>query len=253
MKIFNPEKFKARPAAILLDIDNTLYAYAPAHAAAWEAVRDKLRAAHSLPLADFDKAADDARLAVKERLGPTAASHSRLLYLQRALETMGLGSRALVALDLEQTYWRNFMAGAALFDGVSEFLDDVRLARIPLVAVTDLAAQIQFRKIVYWEIEHLFDYVVTSEEAGFDKPHEAPFRLALEKLGLNRRGADGAVWMIGDDAEKDIKGARSAIGAATIQKLHRGVTLGRGPAAPDASFEMFSGLQEFSAPLFTKT
>lgn len=252
MKIFNPEKFRARPAAILLDIDNTLYAYAPAHAAAWKAVRDKLRAAHSLPLDDFDRAASEARLAVKERLGPTAASHSRLLYLQRTLEAMGLGSHVLVALDLEQTYWRNFMANAALFDGVSEFLDDARLAQIPVVAVTDLTAQIQFRKLVYWEIGHLFEYVVTSEEAGFDKPHEAPFRIALEKLGLNGRPVDGAVWMIGDDAEKDVIGARNAIGAATIQKLHRGVAPGRGPAAPDASFESFSNLRESAASLLTR-
>lgn len=252
MKIFNPEKFKARPAAVLLDIDNTLYAYAPAHAAAWKAVRHKLRTAHALPLDDFDKAADDARLAIKERLGPTAASHSRLLYLQRMLEAMGLGSRALVALDLEQTYWRSFMANAALFDGLNEFLDDVRLAQIPMVAVTDLAAQIQFRKIVYWEIEHFFDYVVTSEEAGFDKPHEASFLLALEKLGLNRRAAGATVWMIGDNAEKDIVGARNAIGAATVQKLHRGVAPGRGPAAPDANFETFRDLREFASSLFKK-
>lgn len=252
MKIFDPEKFKAPPAAILLDIDNTLYAYAPAHAAAWKAVRDKLRTSHSLPLDDFDKAAAEARLAVKERLGPTAASHSRLLYLQRTLEAMGLGSRALVSLDLEQTYWRSFMANAALFDGVSEFLDDVRLAQIPTVAVTDLTAHIQFRKIVYWEVDHFFDYVVTSEEAGFDKPHEAPFRLALEKLGLNGRPSGGAVWMIGDNAEKDIVGARNAIGAATIQKLHRGVAPARGPAAPDANFETFPELGEFATPLFTQ-
>ena len=252
MKIFDREKFRTPPAAILLDIDNTLYPYAPAHATAWTAVRDKLRAAHSLPLDDFDKAAADARLSVKERLGATAASHSRLLYLQRTLEAMGLGSRAFVALDLEQTYWRSFMASASLFDGVSEFLDDLRLARIPVVAVTDLAAQIQFRKIVYWDLEHFFDYLVTSEEAGFDKPHEAPFRLALEKLGLNRGDAGGALWMIGDDAEKDMEGARNAIGAATIQKLHRGVAQGRGPRAPDASFENFGDLREFAASLFAK-
>ena len=250
MKIANPGKFAARPEAVLLDIDNTLYAYAPAHASAWQAVRGKARGAWSLPLDDFDKAAADARLAVKERLGRTAASHSRLLYMQRTLETMGLGSRTLIALDLEQTYWRRFMAGTTLFEGVREFLDDARLAKIPVAAVTDLTAQIQLRKIVYWELEHFFDYVVTSEEAGFDKPHDAPFLLALEKLGLDREAVDGAVWMIGDDAGKDIEGARNAIGAATLQKLHRGVAPGRGSAAPDATFETFRDLREFAAPLF---
>ena len=82
------------------------------------------------------------------------------------------------------------------------------------------------------------------------RPHDAPFLLALEKLGLGRGLVDGAVWMIGDNAGKDIEGARNAIGAATLQKLHRGVAPGRGSAAPDASFETFGDLRGFAAPLF---
>ena len=42
--------------------------------------------------------------------------------------------------------------------------------------VTDLTAQIQFRKIVYFGLDHYFDHMVTSERQ-YDKPREEPLRL----------------------------------------------------------------------------
>ena len=174
IKFFSKERFNRLPDAILFDTDNTLYPYAPAHAAAQRAVREKVVNTFSIKPDDFDKAFNDARQQVKTRLKHSAASHSRLLYMQRMLEIMGLGSQVLLALDFEQTYWRTFLSNAILFDEVKELLDDLRLLAIPTAIVTDLTAQIQFRKVVYFGLDHYFDYIVTSEEAGFDKPHAAP-------------------------------------------------------------------------------
>ena len=241
MKLNHPERFVNRPDAILFDLDNTLYSYGPAHDAAWRAVLDKVLGTLSLGQEEFDAAAGDARSRVKERLGHTASSHNRLLYFQRTLEILGLGSRVLLALDLEQTYWRAFLVNAVLFGGVRELLDDIRILEIPAAVVTDLTAQIQFRKLVFWGLDNSFDYVVTSEETGFDKPHEAPFRMAMEKI----QPADSVVWMIGDDPQADVRGARASIGAVTLQKVHRGVSEGRGDLVPDALFTSFHDLRKF--------
>ena len=235
MKIRNPEKFERLPHAVLLDMDNTLYPYAPAHTAGWQAVRDKMCGMFSITPKDCDKISQEARTQVKNRLNGTASSHSRLLYFHRMLEVMGLGSRVLLALDFEQTYWRTFLKNAVLFDGIKESIDIIRFLEIPTAVVTDLAAHTQFRKLVYWELDSSFDYVVTSEEAGFDKPHQAIFTLALDKV----QPAGDIVWMIGDNPEKDIKGARESIGAVTLQKTHQGVSAGRGQTAPDAVFSSF--------------
>jgi putative hydrolase of the HAD superfamily len=240
MKIYNPERFQRLPDAFLFDTDNTLYPYDPAHAAARKAVRDKVVSTFSIAPEDFDRAFTEARRQVKERLRNTASSHSRLLYLQRMLEILGLGSQVLLALDFEQTYWRTFLSNATLFDGVKELLDDIRLLGIPTAIVTDLTAQIQFRKVVYFGLDHYFDYIVTSEEAGFDKPHEAPFRIALEKM----RPKGDCIWMIGDNPVNDIRGAREKINAVTLQKIHEGTPLGTGENAPDASFHDFAALRK---------
>lgn len=49
-----------------------------------------------------------------------------------------------------------------------------------------------------------FDSITTSEDAGFYKPHERPFRLALERAGVK---AEEALY-VGDNPAKDCVGAR---------------------------------------------
>jgi putative hydrolase of the HAD superfamily len=248
MKFINGNQFSSLPHAVLFDTDNTLYPYDLAHNAAQHAMRSK--AVHTLTISpyQFDEAFQIARSQIKKDLQQTAASHSRLLYIQRVLELLGLGSQILLALDLEQTYWRTFLSKAELFDGVKELLDDFRLLGIPTAIVTDLTAQIQFRKIIYFGLEHYFDFIVTSEEAGFDKPHSAPFQLALQKM----KPEGNNIWMIGDNAETDILGAKRSIQAVTIQKIHHGVKIGEDDARPDATFSQFSEVRKLIKNLSTK-
>jgi len=239
IRITEPSLFTRLPDAVLFDTDNTLYPYDPAHAAAQQAVKEKVMNTFAISAKDFDTAFNEARKQIKTRLGHTASSHSRLLYLQRMLEIMGLGSQVLLALDFEQTYWRTFLANATLFDDVKELLDDLRLLGIPTAVVTDLTAQIQFRKVVYFGLDRYFNYIVTSEEAGFDKPHAAPFQIALEKM----RPKGDCIWMIGDNPVNDIRGGREKINAVTLQKIHEGTPLGTGENAPDAAFNEFGELR----------
>lgn len=238
MKINDRSKLNQLPSVFLFDTDNTLYSYNEPHFQAMSAVKKKMTVMFSISEKDFENAFSCARQQIKERLEGQAASHSRLLYMQRVLELLGLGSQVLAALDLEQTYWRTFLSNAVLFDGVKELLDDIRILGIPAVVVTDLTAQIQFRKLVYFGLDNSFDFIVTSEEAGFDKPNPSPFNIAVDKAGAK----EGTIWMIGDNPINDIKGAREAINATTIQKLHSGIEIGKGSCAPDATFDNFSEL-----------
>ncbi|ASJ05032.1 TIGR02253 family HAD-type hydrolase [Thermococcus barossii] len=53
-------------------------------------------------------------------------------------------------------------------------------------------------------IYDLFDSITTSEDAGFYKPHERPFRLALERAGVEA----GEALYVGDNPVKDCVGAK---------------------------------------------
>ena len=238
MEIRNKKALAAKPGAVLMDIDNTIYAYDPAHAAASDAAMRKTMHLLGVKQSEFEPAYKEASREVKQILGKTAASHSRLLYFARMLERLGMKSQPLMALDLEQTYWRNFLSASKLFPQLKEFLEDLRGAGIPLAAVTDLTAQIQFRKLIYFGVDHNFDYIVTSEQAGVEKPEAKPFQMALERLAVPE---GKPVWFVGDDAVKDIAGAKAAIGAVTLQKLHDGVTAS---GESDAVFEHFRELRD---------
>lgn len=246
MKILNPIALSEAPSCVLLDLDNTLYEYDPAHTAGMDAVREYAEQQLRISAADFDDCFHAARAEIKQRLGPTGSSHHRLLYFQRTLEKAGLATQPMNALQMEQVYWSAFLSKATLFDEVLEFLDDLRIAGIPAIIVTDLTAQIQLRKLLYFNLNKYVDWMVTSEESGADKPAIGIFHLALAKIG----GVEGKVWMIGDDPGKDIAGARDALGCTTLQKVHKLEKFTPDAAAtPDAVFSRFGDLRSKLADL----
>jgi putative hydrolase of the HAD superfamily len=242
MNILRPERFQRQPSCVLLDLDDTLYAYAPAHAAGLAAAENFAVEALNITPREFHANFDDSRTELKHRLGGVASAHNRLLYFARTIERAGFSTQPLIALQMEQAYWRSFLFEATLFAEVADFLDDLRISGVPVVIVTDLTAQIQFRKVVHFGLDRYVDWIVTSEESGADKPAAVNFELALAKLG----GIEGAVWMIGEQEQADLIGAREAVDAVCIQKRHAGVK----PAADaDAHFSEFGELRRLLARL----
>jgi len=226
------------PKAVVFDTDNTLYPYAPAHKEATRAMEEKVIETLGVRNNEYTQAYNEARKEIKGRLGNVASSHSRLLYIQNTMEKLGLGTRILLTLDLEQTYWRTFLNNCRLFPGVVDFIHLLKSKGIATANITDLTAQIQFRKLIYFGLDELFDYVVTSEESGRDKPDNKAFELALMKLNLKPKD----IWMIGDDALTDMRGAGS-IGMIKVQKKHSGVNVYRkGIEKPNLIFTNYKDL-----------
>ena len=230
----------AKPKAVIFDTDNTLYPYDTAHSAAIAAVKKKAKNILGISQKEFEKAYEVARKEIKLQLGETASSHSRLLYFQKTIESLGLRTRILVTLDLEQTYWRIFLTNAKLFYYVREFILELKSGGVLMANITDLTAQIQFRKMVYFGLDEHFDYVVTSEEAGHDKPDPRPFQIALDKLKIDAE----EIWMIGDSASADMAGA-NFFGIKKIQKIHKNVDIGEGDAKPDIIFGDYESLSNY--------
>jgi len=185
---------------VLLDMDHTLYDYNVAHSDALSRVFRQMTEYYHIPDTTLHEAFHLSRRAIHNELHGTAASHNRLLYFQRMCEHLGLNplEPALVAYNL---YWDTFLNRMTLFEDAKLFFTALKGRRICLV--TDLTAQIQFKKIRKLGIEDHLYALVTSEEAGRDKPHPYIFMLGLKKLGLGVAN----VCMIGDSYEKDVLGA----------------------------------------------
>lgn len=188
-----------RYKALLLDIDNTLYDYSSTHSIAKEKVIDFCKKEFDFEDKKIVKAYEKARKKVHIELSETAASHNRLLYFQKMCELLELNSLKY-SMQIYNIYWDTFLQNMKPFDGVYELLEKYKNS---ICLVTDLTAHIQYRKIEKLDLSKYCKYMVSSEEAGKEKPHPYMFMLALQKLDLK----SSEVCMIGDSFKKDIFGA----------------------------------------------
>ena len=153
----------------------------------------------------FNSKFDDAKKIVKNQLGNTGASHNRLLYMQTFLESIG---RKPVdgAIELYNVYWDTMLENMHLFPYVLPLMIKLKENKICIGVLTDLTAHIQHRKIQKMGLTDYVEVLVTSEEAGKEKPSE----IAFDKLKAKIKFAPEEILMIGDSQEKDIDGALQA-------------------------------------------
>lgn len=196
--------------AVILDLDDTLYAYKPLDREAGMRVRKYVCGALGITEKQYEEAYLFGRNETKRCLGDVGASHNRLLYFQKTLEYLGVNPMP-VSLRMYETYWGTFLENMTLFEGAGEFLALMRERGIKVMICTDLTAHIQHRKIEALGIAQDICCLVTSEEAGKEKPSPEVFMLCLEKLGLCAE----EVLCMGDSLEKDVKGAQ-AVGMQAV-------------------------------------
>jgi putative hydrolase of the HAD superfamily len=189
--------------AILFDLDDTLYTYLPSHLAGLEKAVNFLAGPLDLPRVELRKRYLEVRSRASERLGPVAASHSRHLYFKWLLEETQGSSHPALCLEATRRYWEGCLEAMHPVPGCLELLVRLRVAGLALGVLTNLTVEIQLRKLERLGLSEFFSVVVTSEEAGRDKPDPAGFQLALQRLGTSPE----ETVMIGDNRSHDIEGS----------------------------------------------
>jgi putative hydrolase of the HAD superfamily len=124
-----------------------------------------------------------------------------MLYFQRTFEALKIDSLRY-SLESYNLYWDSFLSLLKFDEGVEEVLKSIRVNR-KICLVTDLTVHIQHRKVEKLHLYQYLDFMVSSEEAGKEKPDPVIFNLALNKLNLK----PDEVCMIGDNYKKDNMGA----------------------------------------------
>jgi putative hydrolase of the HAD superfamily len=188
--------------ALLFDLDDTLYGYAPCNVAGLAAAHAALARCVQVTPAEFRATHDAVRAELAHELSGQAASHNRALFFKRIVERRVGAGQGQLALELCDTYWRAFLATAQPSPHAHPVLSELR-SRHALALVTNQTTDTQLRKLEALELEPYFTIVVTSEEAGVEKPDPRIFELALEALGVT---PDEAL-MVGDSPEVDLRGA----------------------------------------------
>ncbi len=80
-----------------------------------------------------------------------------------------------------------------------------------LAVLSDAPSLQAWQRLHHLSLQHLFEHVITFDDTGERKPAAAPFRRAMELLGLPA----GELLMVGDWPERDMRGA-AALGMCTV-------------------------------------
>ena len=191
--------------AVIFDLDGTLYDYNTLEKEAFARVGVLVRERIGVTEEQYGQAFGRARQEVKQILGDVASSHNRMLYCQKTMEFLDIRPLYLT-LEMYETYWGTFLDQMVLYPGGRAFLDALHDENIRVGICSDMVAQIQHRKLLALGLQDDVDCLVTSEEAGVEKPSPEIFALCLKKLRI----APEEACYVGDNFERDIKGAAAA-------------------------------------------
>ena len=189
--------------AVIFDIDNTLYSYDENHIYGMEALAVYCRDSFGITTDEMQACYRKAGRIMTDRIGTdTAAIHSRMLRMQCMLELL---EQPLFphARNMYHAYWDTFIHHIHSNPGILEFMKELKKRKIRIGIGTDMTAYVQYRKLEAIGVTSYIDFIVTSEEAGVEKPHYHFFDICVEKAGV--RPEECA--FIGDNVKKDIEGA----------------------------------------------
>lgn len=188
--------------SVIFDIDNTLYNYDKAHETAMEKLVSYGESALDFTPEEMRDQLFQVNESIKDRLGTnTSTIHNRLIRFQRLLENSGKNLER--AVEMYHIYWDTLIETMVPEQGVRALIQALRGTGISIGIGTDMTAYIQYKKLEKLKILDQISYIVTSEEAGAEKPSAEFFELCLEKAGCSA----GECIFIGDSLEKDVRGA----------------------------------------------
>ncbi len=110
---------------LILDLDNTLYSYDSAHKEALSFLLNQFSREFHIDIEDVKKTFRIARKKTHIELPNRAASHNRLLYVQKLFELYNISSLPY-ALKYYNFYWDTFLNQMTLFEGVDQALNNHR-------------------------------------------------------------------------------------------------------------------------------
>lgn len=191
---------------VIFDIDNTLYNYDKGHAKAMQQLCRYAQEQFGAGPEEFKERLMRSSREITERLGrDNAAIHSRSIRTQKLLEDWGKPLFPHVQI-MYHVYWDTLLEESGPEPGAVACMEKLRELGIGIGIGTDMTAMMQYKKLEAFGFAPFITHMVTSQEAGVEKPHPDFMALCVRKSGVKA----GECAFVGDHFEKDACGSRAA-------------------------------------------
>ena len=190
--------------AVFFDVDDTLFSFQKAHRAAMVPLCQYVWEQLQIPPEEFVLAYDTQYRRMEEEIGPQAAIHNRMIRFLRILEERE--KPLSFAPLLNALYWNAVLAAGEPEPGATECIRSLRQKGYFLGIASNMTLDWQMRKLDKIGLLPCFHRIVSSEEAGIEKPHRGFFDLCLRYAGCRPQ----VCLMVGDSLELDVLGAENA-------------------------------------------
>jgi len=189
--------------AVIFDLDNTLVDFMLLKERAIEA------AIHSMIDAGLELTAEEANKKIHAIYSKEGIEYQQVFDML-FLDLYGKVDHKIVSAGIV-AYRTAREAALKPYPKVFPTLIELIKMGMKLAVVSDAPSKEAWLRLSYINFHHLFDVVITYDEAREKKPSPAPFNMALEQLKLKPEEC----LMIGDWAERDMVGAK-AVGMKTV-------------------------------------
>ncbi len=191
---------------VIFDIDDTLYDYEKGHAEGVRRMQAYAERELGIPGADYMAEYNRMNEVIKKRLGSDdAAIHSRSIRIQNMLEHWEKPIFPHLR-NLYHAYWDGLLESTEAEPGSLEAMRALREMGIRIGIGTDMTLRMQYEKLEKYGFAPYINHIVTSQEAGHEKPHPEFLGLCTQKAGCRPE----ELVFVGDNFKKDVAGSAAA-------------------------------------------
>lgn len=188
---------------VIFDIDDTLYSYEKGHE---KGMRELCRYAQEHFQIEPERFLEEYKRTnreITERLGKDSATiHSRSIRIQNLLEKWGKPLFPHVKA-MYHAYWDALLKASGPEPGAIACMQELKAMGIRIGIGTDMTAMIQYEKLETFGFAPYVSHIVTSQEAGVEKPHREFMAQCIQKAGV----LPEECVFVGDNFKKDACGA----------------------------------------------
>ena len=188
---------------VIFDIDKTLYSYDKGHGEGLKALCSYAREQLGVDSEEFLEMVKKTNQEITDRLGKDNASiHSRSIRFQNLLEKWEKPLFPHVQA-MYHVYWDTLLKVSGPEPGAIACMEELKSMGIRIGIGTDMTAMMQYEKLSAFGFAPYISHIVTSQEAGVEKPHPVFMELCIKKAEAR---PEECVF-VGDNFKKDAQGA----------------------------------------------